>query len=171
MKSEKWSQKQKVKFCLILNIVLLTTIGALIFLYDSNSKYFRFGPHEDLVMISVKINTWKKYCILLALVTITNIVKVLVEDIATPILTFTIYNPSNNVIRGDFTRSELRILSSSSFLVNNLRYIFEIMLTVTQLDIAIYSVFIDQLTGVYTINQLLKPKIFPKEDDHLIEFV
>lgn len=166
-----WSHKRQVQLCLVLNGLLLATVGILIFLYDSKSKYFRFGPQEDLVVISVKIDTYQKYFILLGLITIINIVKVLVEDIATPILTFNIYNPNANIIDGDFTRTELRILASLSFLVNNLRYIFEIMLTITQIDIAIYSVFIEQLTGIYTINNLLKSKMFSKEDEILLDSI
>ena len=166
-----WTHKRQVQLCLILNGLLLATVGVLIFLYDSKSNYFRFGPQEDLVVISVKIDTYQKYFILLGLITIINIVKVLVEDIATPILTFNIYNPNANIIDGDFTRTELRILASLSFLVNNLRYIFEIMLTITQIDIAIYSVFIEQLTGIYTINNLLKSKMFSKEDEILLDSI
>jgi hypothetical protein len=127
--------------------------------FDSNSKYFRIGPHPDFVLIAVKIDTVTRYVTLLVFTTIVNILKVIVEDIATPILTFNIYNPDKKIIT-EFTRSELRLYSTSSFLVNNLRYIFQIMITISQIDIAIFSVFIEQIVGIYTINSLLRTKQF-----------
>lgn len=160
------NQKRKVKICLIVNVLLLSLIGSIIFFFDSNSKYFRIGPHEDFILISVKIDTYSRYFFLLFLITFVNITKILIEDLGTPILAFTIYNPDKQLIK-EFTKSELRFYSSSLFLVNNLRYIFEIMLTISQIDIAIFSVFIEQLTGVYTINMLLKEKKF--EENNIYE--
>lgn len=152
-------QKKTVQLCLFANIVLLTVIGVLMVVFDSNSKYFRLGPHSDFVVVSVRIDTTMRYIILLVITTIINTIKVLVEDIATPILTFSIYNPDKKVIT-EFTKRELRFYSTTSFLVNNLRYIFEVMITISQIDIAVFSVFIEQLTGMYTINSLLNQKHF-----------
>lgn len=164
------NQKTKVRICLIVNVLLLSLIATIVFVLDSSSNYFRFGPHEDFVLISVKIDNYDKYFFLLVLITIVNITKILIEDLCTPILTFTIYNPDKQTIE-HFTKAELRFYSTSLFLVNNIRYIFEIMITISQIDIALFSVLIEQITGVYTINFLLKEKIFTKHDDrYLIPF-
>lgn len=156
---ENTGQKRTVQLCLFANIVLLTLIGVLMVVFDSNSRYFRLGPHPDFVLVSVRIDTNMRYTVLLVITAIINTIKVIVEDIATPILTFSIYNPDKKVIT-EFTKQELRFYSTTSFLVNNLRYIFEVMITISQIDIAVFSVLIEQLVGMYTINTLLNHKAF-----------
>ena len=156
---EAMSQKHRVQLCLFLNVTLLSLIAVLMVLFESDSGYFKLGPHQDFVLISVRINTMTRYIVLLVLTTVIKTTKVLVEDVATPILAFSIYNPDKRVIT-EFTKSELRFYATSSFLVNNLRYVFELMLTISQIDIAVFSVVMEQLVGMYTINMLLKDKIF-----------
>ena len=41
-------QLNKIRMCLCLNVFLLIFIGTCITTFASNSKYFRFGPNEDL---------------------------------------------------------------------------------------------------------------------------
>jgi len=56
--------KNKLIFCVIGNgsILLLTLILVCIF-RDRDSKYFRVGPQDDLLLISIKIDTWFKWLI------------------------------------------------------------------------------------------------------------
>ena len=81
-----------------------------------------------------------------------------------PVLGFSIYNPDKKVIT-EFSKNELQFYACSMYLISNLRYIFEIMLTISQIDIAIYSVIISELTGIITIRMLLNEKEFKKYDD------
>ena len=41
------------------------------------------------------------------------------------------------------------------FMISNIRRVFEIMITVTQIDIALYAVVIEQLTAIITIRLLM----------------
>ena len=49
--------KTKLKYCVTGNILLLVVIVIIIIHYQHESKYFRFGPSNDLIVISVNINT------------------------------------------------------------------------------------------------------------------
>ena len=58
----------KTKVCLTLfgNLFLILVITILIFIFQSESStYFRFGPSDDLIVISVSIDTWTKYNLVL----------------------------------------------------------------------------------------------------------
>ena len=149
--------KTKLKIALATNFVLLFFIVLTMFKFATDSPYFRVGPHEDLILISVKINTYSKYYILLTFISVIEFTAVMIEDLGLPILSFNIYNPDKHIIT-DFTKNELQIYGNLMFLINNLRYIFQILVTITQIDIAIFKVFAAQLTGVITIRFLLNEK-------------
>jgi hypothetical protein len=70
--------KRKIQFALTANLILLCFLFFLIFYLGSESNYFRFGPHEDFVLISIKIDTWGKYGFLLAIISVIQITEVLI---------------------------------------------------------------------------------------------
>jgi hypothetical protein len=153
--------KKKIQLCIFVNFLLLMMLSTLMFEFASDSKYFRFGPHEDFVLVSVQINTYSKYYLLLFIITILGFTEVMIEDLGLPILTFNIYNPDKKVIT-DFTKNELQIYGNLMFLINNLRYILQVLITVTQIDIAILLVLVQQSTAILTIRFLLNEKKYSK---------
>ena len=157
-------QKTKLQICLVCNFALLLIVIILMILFESKSKYCRFGPQDDLIVISVKIDTNTRYYILLGIITFIKVSKVLIEELGMPVLGFSIYNPDKKVIT-DFSKNELQFYACSMYLISNLRYVFEIMLTITQVDIAIYSVLVSEFTGIITIRILLNEKEFRKKVD------
>ena len=86
-------QKQKLQICLACNFLLLLIVTTLMIIYESNSKYCRFGPHDDLIVIAVKIDTYTRYYILLGIITVVKVSKTLIEELGMPVLGFSIYNP------------------------------------------------------------------------------
>ena len=162
-------QKTKLQICLVSNFLLLLIVTTLMIMFESNSNYCRFGPQDDLIVISVKINTYSRYYILLGIITIIKISKTLIEELGIPVLEFSIYNPDKKII-AEFSKNELHFYASSMYLISNLRYIIEIMLTISQIDIAIYSVIISELTGLVTIRMLLNEKQFKETDISLLSF-
>jgi len=163
--------KTKLKYCVTGNILLLVVIVIIITHYQHESKYFRFGPSNDLIVISVNINTNARYLILLLIISLVKITKVVVEEIGMPVIGFSIYNPDKKVIT-EFTKNELQFYGNTMYLTSSLRYIFEVMVTITQIDIAIYSVIISEITTLFTIRLLLNEKRFSKnEDDSMQELL
>ena len=161
--------KTKLTYCVAGNILLLVVIVIIITHFQHESKYFRFGPSNDLIVISVNINTNNKYLTLLFIISLVKIIKVVVEEIGMPVVGFNIYNPDKKVIT-EFTKNELQFFGNMMFLTSSLRYIFEVMITITQLDIAIYSVIISEITTIFTIRLLLNEKRFTKNgDDGMLE--
>jgi len=150
---------QKVKYCLIANVGLLFIIIFFIIFCASDSKYFRFGPNKDFIVISVPIYNYHRYFSLLAGITIMNITKVIISEIGEPVMVFNVYNPDKKIIT-DFTKIQLKFYANAMFMISNTRRVFDTMITVTQIDIALFAVIIEQLTSLVTVNLLVNEKKF-----------
>ena len=157
------SPRTKVKLCLVLNVLLLGSISSVILSLASGSRYFRAGWSEDLSLIGVVIDTPGRYYILLLLIAIMNAVKVVVAELGEPVLVFNVYNPDKKNIT-DFTRKELLFYANIMFFVSNTRHIFEVLITVTQIDIAVFSIVFEQIVSVCTVCLLVREKTFNSQE-------
>ena len=109
--------------------------------------------------MSVRINTNQRYAILLLFIAISNFVKVLVSELGEPVLVFNVYNPDKRVIT-EFTKFQLLTYANLMFFVSNTRSVFEVLVTVTQFDIAIFSIIVEQIASIGTVCLLVKEKRF-----------
>ena len=58
------------------------------------------------------------------------------------------------------------------YLIDNLRYVFTLMITIAQIDLAIFSVIIGEITSFFTIRKLLNEKTFiPEYEEELYNVV
>jgi hypothetical protein len=153
------NQLNKVRLCLFLNTCLVLFIGFYITNFAAQSPYFRFGPNEDFIFISVQINTTQKYCSLLALIFVNDVIRVIIQEFGSPILFMNVYNPDKKEIT-EFSKFQLYFYANSMFLVNNIRYIFTLLISVTQIDIALFSVLVEEVIVIFTIKMLLDEKKF-----------
>ena len=51
------------------------------------------------------------------------------------------------------------------FILSNVRRVFDLMITVTQLDIALYSILTEQFTSFFTVNILVNEKKFIQKNE------
>ena len=55
------TQKQRLKICIVgQTLLLISVIIPTVLLANKDSTYYRFGPNEDLIIISIKINNWTR---------------------------------------------------------------------------------------------------------------
>jgi len=153
------NQLNKVRLCLFLNTCLVVFIGFYITDFTTESTYFRFGPNEDFIFISVQINTMPKYYSLLTLIFVNDIIRVIIQEFGDPVLYMTVYNPDKKEI-ADFSKAQLYFYANTMFLINNIRRIFTLLISITQIDIALFSVVIEQVVVIVTIKMLLDEKKF-----------
>lgn len=154
------SAKTKLVYCIIANFAILClAIIIVVMLKDEASKYFRFGPNEDLILVSVKVNTWVRWVMSLVVIGIFRVGEVIVNEIGSPILGFSIYNPDKTHIT-EFTKNELNFLANSMWIINGIRGVFMIVISITQFDLALASVVISEITSIFTIRMLLNEKTF-----------
>jgi len=163
--------RNQMIMCVIANALLLLVISAFVIgLADHDSGYYNAGPSKNLIVISVKINTWGRYMVLLLMIGIMDTVDVLVNELATPILGFNVYNPDKKVIT-EFSKNELQFLANLMFLINQLRFTFSMMVSFTQIDLTLFRSFLGSLVSVYTIRMLLNKKTFTTESYELESLV
>jgi hypothetical protein len=141
------------------NTLVLSSISILVTAFAEKSPYWQFGYNDNLILISVKINTFEKYVSLLLLIAVINWSKVIIDNVALPILSFSIYNPDKKVIT-DFTKNELHIFGNAVYFVANVRRLLLVLISVSQFDLAIWSILISQLSSAYIIYTLLREKTF-----------
>jgi hypothetical protein len=156
--------KNKLIICLCVNATILTVVIALISAFADGSEYWRIGPSADFNVISVTIDNYNKYITLLILIMIINVSKVIVEELGMPVLGFSIYNPDKKVIE-DFTKNELQFFANAMFMVSGLRQVFMTVITITQIDIAVWSLLVSEFASFYTIRLLLNEKTFTRSSD------
>ena len=147
-------------YCTAANLLVLSVVTILIVVFkDKNSKYFRFGPQDDLEVISIFLNTWTKYLIFVSILASLKACEVFVHEFGFPIISFRVYDPDKKVIT-DFSKNELQIYTNVMCLATSLRYIMFTVVSVTQIDIALINCVIAEFTGIFTTRALLNKKNF-----------
>jgi hypothetical protein len=156
------SPNHKLFWCLITNIFILIFALFLIIIFKSDdSLYFRFGPQDDLIVISVHINTWDKYIIFNIMACLLKIFEVVIDEVGFPILSFNVYNPDKKIIT-EFTKNELQFYTNSMYFISALRSVLITVMSVTQIDLALINVIVSEITTLFTIRMLLNEKKFIK---------
>jgi len=156
------NKKTKLKLCLFANCMLLFIITGLMITFSDGDKYCRFGPQKNLIILSLKIDTWDKYYTMLMVIAFIKMTKVLIQKLAMPVLNFSIYNPDKTVIT-EFTKNELQFFANSMYLISSLRSVCELIVTISQLDLALYSVIVSEIASFIGIRILLNEKKFVKK--------
>lgn len=157
--------RQKLNICLTTNGAILGVFAILMFQYGESTSYWQYGYNDNLTLFSIKINTVEKYLCLLFLISVINVSKVMVDNIAIPILNFSIYNPDKKHIT-DLSKQELILFGNSIYLIANLRRLVLTLISVSQLDLALWSLLSSQMISGYVIHRLLNEKTFSKKDSN-----
>ena len=159
---------KKLRLCILFNFILLSlTISVISIFSNKSSNYWNFGPNDKLMIISVKISNWTRYAILLVFIAFLKTTKCIIVEIAHPIIGFNIYNPDKKIIT-EFTKLELQVYGNSMYLIDNIRYVFMLMITISQIDVALWGVFVSEFTSVFMIRYLLNEKKFSKDSTNSI---
>ena len=158
------SNSKKVWICLICNFITMIFILIVVCIFrDKQSKYFRVGPSDDLIVISVSINTWEKWILVNIFIWIVKGCDVFVNEIGSPILGFRVYNPDKKII-DDFTKNELNFLGNAMWFINGFRTVIMAVVTVTQFDIACSGMMVSEIVSIFTVRHLLNGKTFQKKE-------
>lgn len=160
-------KKYRLRTCILTNFCLfvMVSLGIWFFSDKESNRYLRFGPQKDLNLIGIQIDNWEKYLLLQLFLAFVQITDVVINEIASPILGFTIYNPDKDRVIG-FGRCELQTYANIHWMLNSLRSTLMVLVTISQLDIAVLRVLYGEITSFYTINMLLKEKHFPEDGEY-----
>jgi len=159
----------RLKCCVFMNFLLFIfiVISVVIFNNNNNNNYFKYGPNDDLDILGIKINTTDKYIYLQLFLCFVEMSRAWTNEIASPILGFNIYNPDKKIIT-EFTKNELQLLANIMWLINSLTNALFILITISQIDIAILRILYSEITTIFTIRLLLNDKTFINENETTI---
>ena len=152
-----------LKTCIVINLCFLFIFIISFFVLNSdNSTYFRFGWSDTFVFVSMTIDTPLKYIILCLFIIVLNMSEIFLNDLASPLIQFSTYNPYKKNIT-DFSRFELEIYSNLMFFIQSSKRLVQVITTLSQIDMAFISLLSCQLSAAITIKYLLDNKTFEKE--------
>jgi hypothetical protein len=77
------------------------------------------------------------------------------------VLGFSIYNPDKTQIC-EFSKNELQLYANATYMCDALKAVLLMMFAIAQLDMAVFGVFISEVTSFFTIRLLLNEKEFVK---------
>ncbi len=151
-----------LKSCIAINIIFLFIFILSFFIENNNnSSYFRFGWSNNFTFVSMTIDTPFKYFILCLFIFILNMSEIFLNDLASPIIQFSTYNPYKNNI-GDFSRFELELYSNLIYFIQTSKRLVQVIITLSQIDIAFISLISSQISAFLAIRYLLDNKSFNK---------
>ena len=88
-----------LKTCIVINLCFLFIFIISFFVLNSdNSTYFRFGWSDTFVFVSMTIDTPLKYIILCLFIIVLNMSEIFLNDLASPLIQFSTYNPYKKIL-------------------------------------------------------------------------
>jgi hypothetical protein len=88
----------------------------------------------------------------------------LIQELANPIMGFNIYNPDKKIIT-EFTKNELQLYAQTFWFLTSIRSALMLLVSITQLDIAISKCVYNELAGIVAIRILLNEKTFKPSNE------
>lgn len=151
---------QVLNISIIINLLFLFLFSGSVIIYnDGYSSYFKIGWSDKFDFASIIINNPTKYTLLCLFIIVLNISEIFLNDIATPLIQFSTYNPYKLIIH-DFSRCELEFYSNMIFFIQTTKRFIQIYVTFSQIDIAIISLLSSQTAVAMAIKYLLDKKTF-----------
>lgn len=87
--------------------------------------------------------------------------EIFLNDLANPIIQFSTYNPYKNNIN-DFSKLELEIYSNIIYFIQSSKKFVQVIVILSQIDIALISLLSCQISAFIAIKYLLNNKSFEK---------
>jgi len=137
----------------------IITLVLFLFIEADVRQLFRVGPSEDLIFLTLKINTIPRYLCLILFSSLMHVIDVLVKQLGSPKIKFQIYINDDPNVYGFSYLSMLSIASGLSF-TDRLYIIFEILVLITRLDLAFFNLLAEQVTEFFIVQFLLSKKTF-----------
>ncbi len=156
-----------LKITIAINMFLFLICILSFFIFNNNiSKYFNYGWSKNFNFVSITIDTPLKYFSLCTFIIIFNISDVILNDLASPLITFSTYNPYKlNIL--DFSKFELELYSNIIYFIQIAKTLLKIAVTISQFDIAIISLVSCQGAAIVVIKILLNNKNFENNERYI----
>lgn len=142
------------------NVVIVSLMLILAFTFrDNQNKFLRFGPHDDLIVVSVRIDNWGSYGALLVLLFVVTLSRAYTKEIGEPIGRYMIYDMNTKHIT-DVSMFKLVVYSNLMYFFSMIRDMLLTLVGITQIDLSLWAIIIYTCVQIGAIIWLLEDKIF-----------
>lgn len=152
------NDRKKLTTCVKINTCVIL-IGILICFSNADFRKIRFGPSDDLYVVSIQVNTFPLYIGFALYIIIIQISLLFTEEFALPVIEFSVYNPQCEII-DSFEELELMVLTVGVFVTKGILKGLKLLLAVESIDSIVLLFLAEELVTVYTVSILLKQKKF-----------
>jgi hypothetical protein len=139
--------------------IIATIIVICVSVSSAESDYWNIGPHENLEVISVMIDTWGKWFLLIFIITLFEGTHTVVEKYVRLLL-------KNN--KTELTDAQISVSKAVIFFMDKVRALLWMLLVISQIDIAVWPI----ITSFVTYLLITK---YSQQDDNgnemMVEFV
>jgi hypothetical protein len=143
-----------------LNIFVTSFVVALVTVFhDDTSTFLRYGWHNNFTVLGIHIDTKERYWCLVAVLGLLEALDVFINDTIFPYVNNNVRD--NNVTHiAEFTRREIQLLTNGTFFLTSLKYTFYVIVSISQVDVALIRVFIGETACIFTTSIQLSGKTF-----------
>lgn len=148
-------------FCAFyINIVVTLAVIVLVSVFhDDNSTFMRYGWHSNFAVLGIPIDTGGRYWCLLAVLGILEALDVFINDTIFPYVNNNVRD--NNVTHiPEFSRREIQFITNGTFFLTSLKYTFYVIVSISQVDVALVRVLIGETACIFTTSLQLAGKTF-----------
>jgi hypothetical protein len=143
-----------------LNIFVVALMLTLAFTFrDEKNTFLRFGPHDDLVVVSVRIDNWGSYVALLSLLLVVTLSRAYTAEVGNSIGRYLIYDMNTQHIK-DISMLNLVIYSNAMYFFSMVRDMLLTLVGITQIDLSLWTIVIYTFVQIAAIIWLLRDKKF-----------
>lgn len=130
---------------------------------NSSTKFFNFGPREDLVILDVKINTGWRYSVVIFYTIMSTVARTVLQEIVSPWL---IQSVQNDKPKDAYTRRHAQEVAFGEVVYRWFDWFMYMHILLAQVDMMIVELVGNIIVVVYTTRMYMKPK-----DPEAIELV
>jgi len=129
------------------------------FLTSPSISFISFGPSDKLYVAGIAISSWGKYLALLTYITIAKMIRTTAQDAVIPFMQNHCYDTNVKVIY-NYGRKEIIGLEFVNSVAFQFGHIFDLMVTISQIDLAVYELFVGEIVGSVILTFYLRDKEF-----------
>jgi hypothetical protein len=135
--------------CLFLGIAVSVAGGG------SETKFFAFGPRDDLVILDIKINTGGRYTVVLLYTVISTVARTVLQEIVSPWLIQTVQNDKP---KDAYARRYAQEIAFGEVLYRWFDWFMYMHILLAQIDMMIIELIGNIAAVAYTTRLYMKPK-------------
>jgi hypothetical protein len=122
---------------------------------DSSTKFFTFGPRDDLVILDVKINTGWRYSVVIIYTIISTVARTVLQEIVSPWLIQTVQNDKP---KDAYARRYAQEVAIGEVVYRWFDWFMYMHILMAQVDMMIVELIGNLMAVIYTTRMYLKPK-------------